>query len=105
MGRFWKHKSDKPLVWGHSGWYYSIEYYGISYTFIDIEQFRERGKEIAERREKWGRSCHPIWSKFTIAVRRHQIRERIIHFRHRDEVVDLYERAYKQFYSECHNEE
>jgi hypothetical protein len=55
MAEFRKHKSEKPLVWGYSGWYYSIKYYGITFTFIDIEDLRKTGENISARKESWGR--------------------------------------------------
>lgn len=105
MARFWKHKSDIPLVRDHSGWYYSIEYYGIIHTFIDIEQFRQCSYELAHRKERWGRYTSPIWSKCGFELRMHRLRVLYIHLRHRGEIVNLYDQAYEQFYSERNNEQ
>jgi hypothetical protein len=97
MASFWKNKSDKPLVWNYNGWYYCIEYYGITYTFIDIEKLREYRNDIANRKRRWVRSSQPILSKTWFALQRHNLRERYIHFRHREEIVNLFDRAYEQF--------
>lgn len=105
MGRFWKHRSDKQWVQGHTGWYYSIEYYGLRHIYIDIEQLRNEGEEIAERKLRPISYLYPIWSKIGFELRIHNLRERFIHFLHRNEIVRLYDQAYEQFYSEFNNKE
>jgi hypothetical protein len=105
MARFWKHKPEKPLVWNYHGWYYSIEYHVITHTFIDVEKLREYRNDIADRKRIGTRYSRPIWSKRGFIMRTHKLRERYIHFRHRQEVVNLFDRAYKQFSTEQDNEE
>jgi hypothetical protein len=105
MTSFRKFKSDEPLVWNYSDWYYSVEYYGITRNFIDIERLRECGDEIAERKRRPMSYTRPIWSKLGFVARLYNLRVRYIHFRHRNEIADLYKRAYAQFSSEVGDEE
>lgn len=105
MPRFWKHKSDKPIVWGYSGWYYSVEYYGITRTFIDIERLRVNAIEIGEQKRIPVSYSKSIWSRSGFVMRMYHLRVRFIHFRHRKEIVNLYEQAYAQFSSEMAGDE
>ncbi len=100
MTSFRKFKSDKPIVRNYTGWYYSVEYYGITRTFIDVERLRESRDQVAERKRSPISYSKPIWSKTGFALRMYNLRVRYIHFRHRQEIVNMYEQAYAQFSSE-----
>src|SRR5688500_5490845 len=104
MSRFWKHKPEKPLVWNHNGWYYSVEYYGITHNFIDIEALRELGIEIADG-TPWPRSWPRVWTKNGFPMLRWFLRVRYLHFRHRSEIANLFEQAYMQFSSDLDDED
>ncbi len=103
--RFWKHKSEKPLVRNYYGWYYSVEYYGITLSFIDIKQLREFRNDIAEGKRKSTGFSRPIWTEWGFAVRMFHLKQRFIHFCYRKKIVKFLDEAYEQFSSEIDNEE
>ena len=112
MSRFWKHKSDQPLVLNYYDWYYSVEFYGITYTFTDIEQLQTyKDKIIAGGHSNFwnqifkgtfpalfGFANAHVTNRFSLF--RFRLHENYVHFRYREEIVNLFEQAYKQFDSQ-----
>ncbi len=87
MAKFWKDKRGEPIV---SCWYYSVEFYDIAYSFIDIEKIRDLRNAVAVRKlsspRSWlgdGRFSFPLsllWKKSGFSFLKFRLRESYILF-------------------------
>lgn len=99
MAKFWKHKLERPLVRNYNGWYYSVEIRGRTYTFIDIERLRDHRNSVAGGKLRT-RHSRPIWSRSGLGMRMHRLQESYFNFRHRKEIVIIFDQAYEYFSAE-----
>jgi hypothetical protein len=112
MPKYWKDKPGEPIV---SCWYYNVEVYGITYSFIDIEDLKDFRNLVAARKlsspRSWfsdyrlSYSLRNILQKNGFYFLKHRLREDYILFRHRKEIVRIFDQAYKHFLAEQENEE
>jgi hypothetical protein len=114
MGKFWKDKSGEPIT---SIWYYSIEFFDITYSFIDIKYMREFRDTVAARKFSSPRSwvgfgggkfsvpLNALWKKNVFSFLKFRLRESYILFRHQEEIVRLIDEAYQHFLAEQETEE
>jgi len=111
MPRFWRHKSDQPLVTNYYGWYYSVEFYGITYTFTEIDQLRNYKDRVAAgghdnfRNQIFKGTFSSLLSLHSYTTNRFssfrfRLHENYIHFRYREQIINLFEQAYEYFSSE-----
>ena len=114
MAKFWKDKRGEPVT---SIWYYSVEFYDITYSFIDIKYIREFRDTVAARKlsspRSWfgfggGKFSVPLnclWKKNGFSFLKFRLRENYILFRHQEEIVRIIDEAYKHFLAEQETEE
>jgi hypothetical protein len=112
MGSFWKNKRGEPV---YSHWYYNVEFFGITYSFLEIENLRNFRDKIAGqklgspfgwyRRNRMSSPLNRFYRRNGIAFLKFRLRESYILFRHQKEIIGIFDRAYESFRAEQIDEE